>query len=160
MVGLPTETEEDIESIIHLVKKIADIPKRSNITLSISTFVPKPFTPFQWHPMEKQTVVKRRLKSIKKNLQILRAVKVFHDVPKYSYMQGVFSLGDRRISKIIEVMSKTEDWIKASEVADIDTNFYIFRKREFHENLPWDFIDNGISKEILWEEYKKALSYG
>lgn len=158
MVGLPTETINDIEGIVNLVKKIADVPKRSNITLSISTFVPKPFTPFQWHNMEEQSEVKKRLKIIKKNLQNLRGVKVFHDIPKYSYMQGVFSLGDRRVSKIIEQMLKTEDWIKAAEVVGIDVNFYIFRKKEFQEFLPWEFIDIGISKEELWKEYKEALS--
>lgn len=158
MVGLPTETREDIEGIIDLVKKIRDISAKGFITLSVSTFVPKPFTPFQWHPMENLSEIKERLKIIKKGLFQIKGVKVFHDVPKYAYMQGLFSMGDRRVSMVIEKMSKTDDWIKAGESAGIDKDFYIFRKKEFTEILPWDFIDMGISKEKLWEEYQEALS--
>ena len=120
MVGLPTETREDIDGIINLVKKIRDISLRGYITLSISTFVPKPFTPFQWHPMEIPSEVKERLKMIKKGLFPIKGVKVFHDVPKYAYMQGLFSMGDRRVSKALEKMvdpetSSGHDWIKAAE---------------------------------------------
>jgi len=158
IVGLPTETGEDIEGIINLVNKIRTVSAKRYITLSISTFVPKPFTPFQWHPMENPAVVKERFMTIKKGLSHVKGIKVFHDVPKYAYMQGLFSMGDRRISKVIEEMSKTADWMKAAEIAGIDKDFYIFRKKEFSEPLPWDFIDMGISKDKLWDEYQDALS--
>lgn len=158
MVGLPTETREDIDGIINLVKKIRDISLRGYITLSISTFVPKPFTPFQWHPMEIPSEVKERLKMIKKGLFPVKGVKVFHDVPKYAYMQGLFSIGDRRVSKALEKLSPIHDWIKAAEVAGINKDFYTFRKKDFNEILPWDFIDMGISKDTLWAEYQEALS--
>lgn len=160
MVGLPTETREDIEGIINLAKKARNISPKGYITLSISTFVPKPFTPFQWHPMENPFEVKERLKMIKKGLLSVKGVRVFHDVPKYAYMQGLFSLGDRRISKVLEKMSGVEDWQKAAEAAEINTDFYIFRIKEFDEILPWDFIDMDVSKEKLWSEYQEALSYG
>ncbi len=158
MVGLPTETDEDIEGIAELVKKIRAISKKGNIVLTLSTFVPKPFTPFQWHPMEKIDVVKGRLKSIKRLLLPIRGVRVFHDVPKYAYMQGLFSMGDRRISKTLETMLRIRDWKKACVDSGIDLDFYTMRKKDFSENLPWDFIDSGISKEKLWEEYQKALA--
>jgi radical SAM superfamily enzyme YgiQ (UPF0313 family) len=157
MIGLPTETKEDIEGIVHLVKRIRDLSKKGHITLSISTFVPKPFTPFQWHPMENPAEVKERLKIVRKGLLSVRGVKVFHDVPKYAYMQGFFAVGDRRISHVLEGMSADQDWQKAAESAGINKDFYIFRKRELHEILPWDFIDMGISKEKLWAEYREAL---
>ena len=157
MIGLPTETEEDIEGMIDLVKRIRDLSKKGHITLSISTFVPKPFTPFQWHPMENPAEVKGRLKTIKKGLLSVKGVKVFHDVPKYAYMQGFFSMGDRRISRVIEEMSADQDWQKTAESAGINKDYYIFRKKELHETLPWDFIDMGISKEKLWAEYQEAL---
>jgi radical SAM superfamily enzyme YgiQ (UPF0313 family) len=159
MVGLPTETREDIEGIIELAKKVRSISARGHITLSISTFVPKPFTPFQWHPMEELSEVKYRLKVIKKGLLPVKGVKIFHDVPKYAYMQGLFSVGDRRVSGVFEEMLKTEDWGKAADKAGIDKYFYIFRKKEFGETLPWDFIDIGTGKDRLWAEYRKALSY-
>ncbi|MGB9715944.1 MAG: radical SAM protein [Thermodesulfovibrionales bacterium] len=158
MIGLPTETEEDIKGIVDIVKKIRENTPKGNINLSISTFVPKPFTPFQWHPMEKPPEVKGRLRMIKNNLLTLRGVRVFHDVPKYAYMQGLFSQGDRRVSKVIEEMLNVQDWRKAVEKTGIREDFYIFRNKEFHETLPWDFIDVGISKERLWQEYQEALS--
>jgi radical SAM superfamily enzyme YgiQ (UPF0313 family) len=159
MVGLPTETREDIEAIIGLVKKIRTVSARGSITLSVGTFVPKPFTPFQWHPMEKPLEVKERLKMIKKAVPEIKGARVFHDVPKYAYMQGLFSMGDRRVSKIIDKMLKTDDWIKAAESAGIDPYFYVFRKKDFSEVLPWDFIDIGVSKEKLWAEYREALCF-
>jgi radical SAM superfamily enzyme YgiQ (UPF0313 family) len=158
MIGLPTETGEDIEGIINLVKKIRDVSAKGYITLSISTFVPKPFTPFQWHSMENQSEVKERLKIIKKGLLSIKGVKVFHDIPKYAYMQGLFSMGDRRVSRVLDEMSKHQDWIKATEAAGLNKDFYIFRKKEFSEILPWDFIDIGIGKDKLWNEYREALS--
>jgi radical SAM superfamily enzyme YgiQ (UPF0313 family) len=155
---LPTETREDIEGIIGLVKKIRGISAKGDITLSISTFVPKPFTPFQWHPMEDPAEVKERLKMIKKALVPIKGIKVFHDVPKYAYMQGMFSIGDRRLSRVLEEMLLSGDWIKAAVTAGINKDLYIFRKKDFREMLPWDFIDIETGKERLWEEYQKALS--
>jgi radical SAM superfamily enzyme YgiQ (UPF0313 family) len=157
MVGLPTEDEEDVDGIISLVKKIRGISEKGQIVLTLSTFVAKPFTPFQWHPMERMEVVKGRLKSLKKELALLKGVKVFHDVPKYAYMQGLFSRGDRRISGVLEKMSGTGDWRKACDEAGVSADFYLFGQRDFHDILPWDFIDNHIAKEKLWAEYQKAL---
>ena len=158
MVGLPTENEDDIKGIVSLVKKIRDLSKKGNIVLTLSTFVPKPFTPFQWHGMEKIEIVKKRLKAVKSSLLPIRGIKVFHDVPKYAYMQGLFSMGDRRISKPLEAMLRMHDWKKACIETGIDPDFYIMRNKDFSEKLPWDFIDSGISKERLWDEYQKALS--
>ncbi|HLA00220.1 MAG TPA: radical SAM protein [Thermodesulfovibrionales bacterium] len=159
MVGLPTETREDITGIVNLVKKIKNIIPKGNLTLSISTFVPKPFTPFQWHPMEKPAEVKERLKMIKDGLLPFKGINVFHDVPKYAYMQGLFSQGDRRLSKVIEKTPECKDWRKAAATAGIKEEFYIFREKEFSEILPWDFIDIGVRKENLWTEYQEALSH-
>jgi radical SAM superfamily enzyme YgiQ (UPF0313 family) len=158
MVGLPTETRRDIDEIVSLVKKIREDCRRGFITLSISTFVPKPFTPFQWHPMESLKEVKERFKIIKRGLSQAKGVRVFHDVPKYSYMQGIFSLGDRRVAKMIEETAFRDDTRENREALEFNTGFYIFRKKDLTENLPWDFIDAGISKEKLWNEYRKAMS--
>jgi radical SAM superfamily enzyme YgiQ (UPF0313 family) len=157
MVGLPTETREDIAGIVSLVRKIRDATSKGNITLSVSTFVPKPFTPFQWHPMETPSEVKERLKMIKHGLLTIKGIRVFHDVPKYAYMQGLFCRGDRRISGAIEKIPEFNDWRKAAEAAGVSEDFYIFRRKEFTEALPWDFIDVGIEKEKLWAEYQEAL---
>lgn len=157
MVGLPTETREDISEIINLVKKIRKDSRRGFITLSISTFVPKPFTPFQWHPMESLKEVKERLKMIKKGLSQVKGVTVFHDVPKYAYTQGVFSLGDRRVAELIENIAFKDNLREKHEATGINQDFYIFRKRDITEILPWDFIETGVSKEDLWKEYQQAI---
>lgn len=157
MIGLPTETQEDISGIVELVRKIRRTSKRGTLVLSISTFVPKPLTPFQWHVMEPLGVVKEKLKFIKKTLRDDGNIKVFHDVPKYAYLQGFFARGDRRVFKVIEAMSKTDDMKKACSETGIDMDFYLFRKRDFQEILPWDFIKSDTMKQRLWEEYASAL---
>jgi radical SAM superfamily enzyme YgiQ (UPF0313 family) len=158
MIGLPAETDEDIAGIAEIVKKVRKTSDKGNIILSISTFVPKPFTPFQWHPMETLDSIKEKLKFIKKELKDERSIKVFHDVPKYAHMQGLFSMGDRRVFNVLKAMVKTDDYRSACSRAEVEMDFYIFRKKDFNEILPWDFIDAGISKEKLWAEYIEAIS--
>lgn len=158
MVGLPTETEQDIEGIVTLVKKIRDTSRKGRIVITLSTFVPKPFTPFQWHPMESLSTVKERMKRVKKALLPVKGIRVFHDVPKYAYMQGMFSMGDRRVSAALKALSGEQDWKKASGRAGVDSDFYVSRRKDLSESLPWDFIDSGIRKEKLWEEYQKSIT--
>ena len=157
MIGLPAETDEDIAGIVELAKKIRSLDNRPGIVLSISTFIPKPFTPFQWHPMERLDPVKRKIRLIKKSLET-KGIKVFHDVPKYAHMQGLFSLGDQRIFPVIERMVETDDYRKACADEGIDMAYYIFRQRPLDETLPWDFIDIGVAKEKIWVEYLKAVA--
>lgn len=158
IIGLPAETDEDISGIVELVKKVRRISNKGNIILSVSTFVPKPFTPFQWHPMERLDPVKEKLRFIKKALRDERGVKVFHDVPKYAHMQGLFSMGDRRVFNVLKAMVKTDDYKVACSLTGVDIGFYIFRRKDYDEILPWDFIDTGISKERLWDEYMEAIA--
>ena len=155
MVGLPFETEADIDGIVALTKKIRSLSRRGTIVLSISTFVPKPFTPLQWHPMAAEKTVKARLKTIKSGLD-MKGVRVFHDVIKYAFMQGVFSRGDRRLSRVLNEMREPGRWKECLREAGLDPGFYLFRQRDFDETLPWDFIDAGISKDALWQEYLEA----
>ena len=157
MIGLPTERTEDIEGIIALVRKIRENTVRGFITLSVSTFVPKPFTPFQWHPMAALKDVKERLKYLKKGLSGLRGVRVFHDVPKYAYLQGLFSLGDRRLSGLAEYLASGQEFSLREGHPGINSDFFLFRQKSGEEILPWDFIDAGVPKERLWNEYCGAV---
>lgn len=157
MVGLPTETQDDIDGIQDLVRRIRGQVRKGHITLSVSTFVPKPFTPFQWHPMERLPQVKAKLAAIRKGLSGEKGVRVLHDVPKYAHLQGLFSLGDRRAGAVVaEVASSGFRSLKFS-TREIDPESYVFRQKETSEDLPWDFIDAGIEKERLAEEYRKAV---
>lgn len=157
MIGLPTETRKDIAGIIDLAKKVRAHSRKGYITLSISTFVPKPFTPFQWHPMAPLKEVKERLKMIKKGLMEERGVRVFHDVPKYAYMQGLFASGNRSTGALIERIASGDPVALKDQAYEKALDFFVFRKKDISENLPWDFIDAGVSKEKLWQEYKKAI---
>lgn len=156
MVGIPNETEEDIEAIIELAKKIRSLSKKGTLFLTLSIFVPKPFTPFQWYPMTDEKVVRERIQTVKKALS-KEGIKVQHDAVRDAYVQGLLAMGDRRVSKALMRMISEYNWKKACDEAGINYGFYVFQNKKFAEILPWDFIDHGISKEKLWEEYQKAL---
>jgi radical SAM superfamily enzyme YgiQ (UPF0313 family) len=158
MIGLPTETMTDIEGLIDLVKTVRKNNPRGFIRLSVSTFVPKPFTPFQWHPMEPLKSVKEKLRLIKKGLAQEKGVRVFHDVPKHAYLQGLFALGDRRVGRVVEHLAVEEADVIKNGSPDVDIASVIFRKKEISERLAWDFIDAGVKKEFLSEEYQKAVN--
>ena len=183
MLGLPTETEEDMKEIARLSDRVArryyEIPKeerhgKCQITASSSFFVPKPFTPFQWASMctaeeymEKAAVVKREFqeqlnrKSLKYN---------WHDA-QLTVLEGVMARGDRRVRRVIEEAyrlgclfdSWTESfrsdlWMQAFENTGVDIAFYNLRERKEDELFPWDFIDIGVSRKFLYREWERAMA--
>ncbi len=181
MLGLPTETEEDIEGIALLSDKIAreyyTIPKdkrngKVSIVSSTSFFVPKPFTPFQWSRMNsgKEFIEKARFLKDKMNEQLNRkSIKYNWHEAKLTELEGVLARGDRRISKVIYDAYQNgclydswsehfsyDKWMKAFEDNGIHIDFYNNREREETEIFPWDFIDVGVTKEFLLKEYKRA----
>jgi radical SAM superfamily enzyme YgiQ (UPF0313 family) len=167
MVGLPTETDADIDAIIELTKNIkhhalktsAGQKKFRQITLSINQFIPKPLTPFQWQPLEEVNVVRSRVRRITSALGREKSVKVLHDIPKWNYIQALLSLGDRRVGKILAAVHHHQgNWSRAFKEADVNPDFYVYRKKDPDESLPWDFIDSGVQKSLLVREYKKALA--
>ncbi|MBU2055135.1 MAG: radical SAM protein [Proteobacteria bacterium] len=167
MVGLPTETDEDIEAICRLVKGIGHRARRSSagrkgfrrITLSVNQFIPKPGTPFQWHPLEDTAVVRRRIRRIAGALRAEKAVRVTHDIPKWNYIQALLSLGDRTVGKLLlAVHRRGGNWAQAFKEVNVNPDFYVYRPKETGEILPWDFIDHGTDKQFLISEYRKALS--
>jgi radical SAM superfamily enzyme YgiQ (UPF0313 family) len=157
MIGLPTETDEDIAGVVSLCLRARAVDKTKALVLSVSPFVPKPFTPFQWSSMAGIDILKGRIRTLRKSLE-KEGIKVFHDTPKHAHMQGLFSLGDRRVFQTLQGMAQTDDCRKACADAGIDMDYYVFREKAFDEILPWDFIRAGAKKEVLWEEYRKALA--
>lgn len=181
MLGLPFETEEDMQEIAGLANKIAvryyEIPKekrngKCQITISTSFFIPKPFTPFQWARMYDRDEYLRRAKvvndAVKSQLNRKSLKYNWHEAD-VSVLEGVLSRGDRRIAKAIQyayedgavfdAWSEFYDdarWKRAFEKAGIDTDFYTMRERSTDERFPWDFIDTGVSKDYLLREWKKA----
>lgn len=181
MMGLPTETEEDIEGIAILADRIAreyyEIPKdqrqgKVNIVVSSSFFVPKPFTPFQWSRMDtpKEYLDKQRYLRAKINEQLNRkSIKFNWHEAELSELEGVLARGDRRLSKVIydaymsgciyDSWSEYFDydkWLKAFEENGVSIEFYNSRERNEDELFPWDIIDVGVSKSFLLREYRRA----
>jgi radical SAM superfamily enzyme YgiQ (UPF0313 family) len=163
MIGLPTETSEDIEAIITLTKQIRHHMgkggrKIGEITLSITPFVPKAWTPFQWHPFEEVKKLKEKIKTIKKGVGKIPRARVIHDLPKWGYVQTLLSMGDRRVGDILLLVHQAGgDWTAALKKSYINPDFWVYREKGETETFPWDFIDHGINKRDLWKEYQEAL---
>ena len=166
LIGLPSETDDDVKAILDLAKQIRHriLSKRKgekgrwNIVLSVNPFIPKPATPFQWLPLEEVDELKRKLKMIQRGLKGERGIEMIHDLPKWAYIQTLFSKGDRKVGKILKAAHQFQgDWSRALRETNFNPDFYVYRWRDLDEIFPWDFIDHGISKEVLKKEYIKAM---
>lgn len=166
LVGLPTETDNDIDALIRLVKRIRHHTLAytegektfRRLTLSINQFIPKPQTPFQWHPLEDIQVVNRRIKRISQGLKGEPGVHILHDLPKWNYIQALLSLGDRRVGRILSLVHRLDgNWSQALKAVPLNADFFVYRQKTFSEFLPWDFIEAATPRTHLEREYQKAL---
>lgn len=177
MVGLPAETFEDLDGIAEIAKNIIDINYkitgkrgRFNVTVSVSNFVPKAHTPFQWFPQNTPEMFNEKHQYLKNKLKSIKGVSFQYHGTEASHMEAVFARGDRRISKAlikaVELGCKFDGWrehfnyelwLKAFAETGIDTDFYTYRERSYEEVLPWDIIDSGITKKFMISENEKAL---
>lgn len=165
MVGLPGEEDEDIQAIAHLVKRIREVSdsyspgaKGGQLTVSINPFVPKASTPFQWCPMEGEKVLSGKLKLIAQDLRQVTGVKIIGESPRMAVLQGIFSLGDRRVGMALFYRyQEGVTWGRAWRMAEVDPGGVVFREKPFDAFFPWDFLEVGLSKERLWWEYERAL---
>ena len=183
MLGLPTETEEDMKAIAHLAEKVArryyEIPKeqrngKCQITASSSFFIPKPFTPFQWAQMFPSEEYIRRATIVKHEfLQQLnkKSLKYNWHEADVTVLEGVFARGDRKVGKVIEEAYRlgclydswsesfdNEKWMQAFANTGVDIEFYTMRERSMDELFPWDFIDIGLTKNFLKKEWERAMN--
>ena len=165
MIGLPSETEEDIAAIIQLVKRIKHRQlvigrgrgRLGTITVSVNSFVPKPATPFQWAPFCDLDLLKRWIKKIKRGLGSVANVRVHADVPRWAHIQALLSRGDRRLAPLLTaVVENGGNWAQAIKRVNVNPEFYLYRERGKDELFPWDFIDHRVSRDYLWEEWEKA----
>ena len=184
MLGLPTETEEDMKAIPQLANEIAalyydTVPKekrngKCQITISTSFFVPKPFTPFQWAQMctkeeflERAYIVKDKFKEMLNR----KSLKYNYHEADLTVLEGVLARGDRRVAAVVEEVYKNgamfdswgeyfnnDTWMQAFETCGVDPDFYTVRERSLDEIFPWDFIDAGVTKEFLKREWLTAIS--
>jgi radical SAM superfamily enzyme YgiQ (UPF0313 family) len=167
MVGLPTETIEDVEAIVTLCRKVKDAFLESSrvlghigeMTISVNAFIPKPATPFQWAAMDAMPLLKKKLEMIFRGLKHVPNVRVEANSFKEAAIQAFLSRGDRRASDmLIMAVHNKGDWGKTfKETPRFSLAFYNQRQRSLNEVLPWDHIDNGVQKDFLEKEYLKAM---
>lgn len=178
MMGLPTETYEDLDGIADLARKVVSayfaVPKGQRakglrVTCSASVFVPKPFTPFQWEPQDTLDTVQQKQMHLREALRSVKGVNFNYHESGLSFLEACFSRGDRRMGRVLlrafekgcmldgwSEQFKYDTWMEAFQECGIDPAFYAYRRREKDEILPWDFIDSGVTKEYLWREKQKA----
>lgn len=179
MIGLPTETMDDVAAIAALGQSVVDAyyrcEKRSKgksvrVTVSASSFVPKPFTPFQWEPQDTIEQLHKKQEHIKESITTKKIQFNYHDADT-SFLEAVFARGDRKLCRVLELACEKgfhfdgwndcfslEKWLELFEECELDPAFYANRRREFDEVLPWDHIDYGVSKQFFINECKKAYS--
>ncbi len=177
MLGLPTETDEDLKGIADLAQKIVNEyyrmenrqkGKSVNVSVSVSTFVPKPFTPFEFEPQIKKEEIIRSQQYLRECITTKKVSLSWH-TSDVSFLEGVFARGDRRLSRVIEKALEKgcifdgwdecfnlDKWLEAFQDCGIDPTFYANRTREFSEVMPWDHLDYGISKNFLIKQNELA----
>ena len=164
MIGLPTETDEDIEAIVGLAERtqahMAEVGCKGRLTLSINPFIPKPFTPFQWMAMDNQKTVEKKLQYIKKALQKNRRIEVLVESPKEAYIQGILARGDRRLGAVLAACAAdrgSKSFKAEMKAAGLDMDEMNYRERSFDEFLPWSHLDMGMDDGYLEIEWKRSV---
>ena len=178
MIGLPTETDEDLEGIGHLAQDVIgayfSVPKNIRarglrVTCSASSFVPKPFTPFQWFGQDTHDQIVEKQTKLREILHNVKGVNFNYHESELSMLEACFARGDRRMGDVLYAAWKNgcrmdgwseflnyEGWLKAFDDCGLDPAFYANRSRGEHELLPWDFIDAGVTRAFLWREWQRA----
>ncbi len=174
MIGLPTETIEDVLAIADLVKQVRKIGrrlrgKRAQVSVSVATFIPKAHTPFQWVALQDPAQIAEKQKALRRSLPG-RGVRLSWSDEATTWLEAALSRGDRRLGRVIlrawqlgarfdawTEAYKPELWEQAFAEVDLDPKFYASRQRSYAEVLPWGHIDTGVDQSSLWEEYQRAL---
>lgn len=168
MIGLPTETEKDLAGIVELAKKVASIGKLK-VKVSVSTFIPKPYTPFQWVGFNKLEDLRDKIDYLQQNLKG-RGLSLDWNDPALSLLEAAFSRGDRRLNQVLmkakELGAKFDGWSEHFDIdlwkqafkeSGLDLEEYVYRDFDLEDRLPWDHIEVGVTKDYLRKEYNKAL---
>jgi radical SAM superfamily enzyme YgiQ (UPF0313 family) len=166
MIGLPTETSADLEEMVDLIKKVKAKMlelgrikgQLSNLTLSVNCFIPKPWTPFQFHPVDPVATWKQKLKFLRSEIAGVPNIKFNNEKPENAFFQAVLARGDRKVGMALLTMVQNRcTWKQAFKIEQIQAENYVLRKRTLEEAFPWEIIDHGIDRKYLWAEYQKAL---
>lgn len=164
MIGLPGETEADLEALVALARSLRQqvvsaarpLGRLGQVTVSLNAFIPKPWTPFQWESMAPLALINQRMARIKDALKATANLKVINDVPKYAQLQAILARGDRRLGSLVTTLAAGQNPPKAYATAGVDPDFYAHRRREPGEFLPWSIVDHGLDNGYLWQEAQRA----
>ena len=167
MIGLPTENDQDLDEMVKLiseVRELMNVPGRargrlSTLTLSINPFVPKAWTPFQFHPFAGLDLLKKKFKYLRQALSGVANLKIMGENPNHAFLQAVLAKGDRRLAPaLIDLAVTGGNWRQVMRKNGIRPEDYATRARERTELFPWEVIDHGIKRDYLWAEYRRALA--
>jgi radical SAM superfamily enzyme YgiQ (UPF0313 family) len=164
IIGLPTENLPDLEELVALVagirERVVEAARKrgrlGEVILSINPFVPKPFTPFQWCPMEETKSLESKLRYLRDSIGRMANVRMIAESPKDAYLQALISRGDRRLAALLVKADEAGNWRKGARELGIDTDRLVYREIPLEETLPWDVIDSG-NRDLLEREYMKAF---
>jgi len=175
MVGLPTETDEDVQAIARLAIEVYGVARRhgkaNKVTISVGGFVPKPHTPFQWAPQDPPEEIQRKLTLIRHAIKDHRGITLRTNDPEDGVIEGLLARGDRRVAAVVErawelgarfdgwqEMPTLQLWRQALADTGVDLDRYTTRERDRREALPWDHLDSGLDSDWLWEDWQDAQS--
>jgi radical SAM superfamily enzyme YgiQ (UPF0313 family) len=166
MIGLPTETDDDLAEMVGFIRiihqRVTEIGRLrghlSDIFLSINSFVPKAWTPFQFCRFGPVKELKAKIKFIRKQLAGIAHLRITVDNPDKAFFQAVIARGDRKVGRaLLEISRQEKNWRQVLLEENIDPGFYALRERQKDEVFPWEIIDHGIKRNYLWQEYQMAL---
>ncbi len=166
LVGMPGETDSDIQAVSDLAKRIRHTiiaatrgsGRAGRVTVSLTPLVPKPHTPLQWMAMADRKILSKKITRIQSALRGIGGISVIFEPPKWSYIQALLSRGDRRVADILEAAAASDgDWGAAFRETPVNPDFYVSRERDEDERFPWDFIGLGLDKKKLYARYTKIM---
>ncbi len=166
LIGLPTETDDDIHDLIALAARVTSIwleagrarGRVGTVTLSVNPFIPKPFTPLQWAPMATEKSLKKTIRLLQAGIAKIPNARLNHESVRAAVLQAFLTRGDRRIAPLLSELAGGGNLKQLAKKQGIDVDFYVTRERGKEELFPWEIIDQGIPRAYLWQEYQRAVA--
>lgn len=165
LIGLPTETQNDLDELLALTEKIRLIWREAGrrrgalgtVNLSVNPFIPKPFTPLQWAPMAGEKALKKKIQFLRSSIARMPNTELQSESIRSARLQAFLSRGDRQVAKVLPLLESGANLKQSCREAGLDPGFYIDRERGENEIFPWDIIDQGVRRDYLWDEYQRGL---
>ena len=166
LIGLPTETQADLDELLQLAEKIRLIWREvgrkrgqmGTVTLSVNPFIPKPFTPLQWSGMEPEKSLKKKIRFLRSAVSRMPNTELISESIRSAVLQAFLSRGDRRIAALLPELAEGGNLKQLCKKSGLELDFYVTRQRPEDERFPWQLIDQGIRHDYLWQEYQRALA--